>query len=149
MSLVKSLIIKLDQNNSLNDAGNVHVVFLKNADASKLAVTLRAATSTSCTGSCTRQRPCAQHKQGAAAGVSQQLPATGGQIQADLATNSLIITAPDPQYRQLRAIIDQLDSRRAQVYVESLIAEINSDKAAEFGIQWQNALRATELTLTI
>jgi general secretion pathway protein D len=26
------------------------------------------------------------------------------------------------------------------VYVESLIAEINSDKAAEFGIQWQNAL---------
>jgi general secretion pathway protein D len=52
----------------------------------------------------------------------------------------LIITAAEPQYRQLRAIIDQLDARRAQVYVESLIAEINSDKAAEFGIQWQNAL---------
>ena len=67
-------------------------------------------------------------------------PSTGGQIQADPATNSLVITAAEPQYRQLRAIIDQLDSRRAQVYVESLIAEINSDKAAEFGIQWQNAL---------
>jgi general secretion pathway protein D len=52
----------------------------------------------------------------------------------------LVITAAEPQYRQLRAIIDQLDSRRAQVYVEALIAEINSDKAAEFGIQWQNAL---------
>ena len=46
----------------------------------------------------------------------------------------------EPQYRQLRAIIDQLDGRRAQIYVESLIAEINSDKAAEFGVQWQNAL---------
>ena len=66
-------------------------------------------------------------------------PSTGGMIQADPATNSLIITAPEPLYRQLRAVIDQLDSRRAQVYVESLIAEVNDDKAAEFGIQWQGA----------
>ena len=31
-----------------------------------------------------------------------------------------------------------LDLRRAQVYVEALIAEITADKAAEFGIQWQD-----------
>jgi general secretion pathway protein D len=37
-------------------------------------------------------------------------------------------------------VIDKLDARRAQVYVESLIAEVNADKAAEFGIQWQGAL---------
>jgi type II secretory pathway component GspD/PulD (secretin) len=61
-------------------------------------------------------------------------------VQADPATNSLIITAPEPQYRQLRAVIDQLDGRRAQVLVESLIVEVNADKAAEFGIQWQNVL---------
>ncbi|WP_394790709.1 type II secretion system secretin GspD, partial [Rhodoferax sp.] len=54
--------------------------------------------------------------------------------------NSLIITAPEPQYRQLRAVIDKLDGRRAQVLVESLIVEVNSDKAAEFGIQWQGVL---------
>jgi general secretion pathway protein D len=66
--------------------------------------------------------------------------ATGGQIQADPATNSLIITAPEPQYRQMRAVIDMLDTRRAQVFVESLIAEVNADKAAEFGIQWQGPL---------
>ena len=41
-------------------------------------------------------------------------------------------------------MIDQLDSRRAQVFVESLIAEINSDKAAEFGIQWQNTLSGSK-----
>jgi general secretion pathway protein D len=70
-------------------------------------------------------------------------PSTGGQIQADPATNSLIITAPEPQYRQLRAVIDQLDGRRAQVLVESLIVEVNADKAAEFGIQWQNLLGST------
>jgi general secretion pathway protein D len=43
-------------------------------------------------------------------------------------------------YRQMRAVIDKLDQRRAQVFVESLIAEVNSDRAAEFGIQWQGAL---------
>ena len=51
-------------------------------------------------------------------------PSTGGFIQADPATNSLIITAPEPLYRQLRAVIDQLDARRAQVYIESLIVEV-------------------------
>ena len=64
----------------------------------------------------------------------------GGQVQADVATNSLIITASEPQYRQIRAVIDKLDVRRAQVFVESLIAEVNADKAAEFGIQWQGVL---------
>jgi general secretion pathway protein D len=67
-------------------------------------------------------------------------PSTGGQIQADPSTNSLIITAPEPQYRQLRAVIDKLDARRAQVFVESLIAEVSAEKAAEFGVQWQGPL---------
>ena len=72
--------------------------------------------------------------------TSSNQPSTGGQIQADPATNSLIITAPEPQYRQLRAVIDQLDGRRAQVLVESLIAEVNVEKTAQFGIQWQSLL---------
>jgi general secretion pathway protein D len=80
----------------------------------------------------------------AAAGGGAAAPAaaatTGGQIQADQATNSLIITAPDPQYKQLRAVIDKLDGRRAQVLVESLIVEVNAERAAEFGIQWQGPL---------
>jgi len=73
----------------------------------------------------------------AGAATSAQ-PSTGGQIQADSATNALIITAPEPQYRQLREVIDKLDQRRAQVYVESLIAEVSADKAAEFGVQWMS-----------
>ena len=64
-------------------------------------------------------------------------PSTGGQIQADPATNSLIISAPEPVYRELRAVIDKLDQRRAQVFVESLIAEVRADRAADFGVQWQ------------
>ncbi|MPT39801.1 MAG: type II secretion system protein GspD, partial [Achromobacter sp.] len=66
--------------------------------------------------------------------------ATGGIIQADVPTNSLIITAPEPLYRQIRAVIDQLDSRRAQVLVEGLIVEVSAEKAAQFGVQWQSLL---------
>lgn len=150
LALVKSLVAKLDQPSSQSAAGNVHVVFLKNADALKLAITLRASLASIATpgsgsgtaavaGSLPSSTSNATNAATAGVQASAQ-PSTGGQIQADPATNSLIITAAEPQYRQLRAIIDQLDARRAQVYVESLIAEINSDKAAEFGIQWQNAL---------
>jgi general secretion pathway protein D len=146
LALVKSLVAKLDQPSSQSAAGNVHVVFLKNADALKLAITLRASLASISTGTpgsagagVGSSGLAATPAAGAAnAGVQASAqPSTGGQIQADPATNSLIITAAEPQYRQLRAIIDQLDARRAQVYVESLIAEINSDKAAKLGLNWK------------
>jgi general secretion pathway protein D len=40
-------------------------------------------------------------------------------------------------YRNLRAVIERLDSRRAQVFIESLIVEVRAERAAEFGVQWQ------------
>ncbi|MFC0402452.1 type II secretion system secretin GspD [Paraburkholderia rhizosphaerae] len=66
----------------------------------------------------------------------------GGMIQADAATNSLIITASDPVYRNLRSVIAQLDARRTQVYIEALIVELNSTTSANLGIQWQVANNA-------
>lgn len=66
--------------------------------------------------------------------------AGGATVHADATTNTLIITAPPPVYRNLRAVIDQLDVRRPQVFVESLIVEIISNDAAEFGIQWMAGL---------
>ena len=133
LALVKSLVDKLDQPSTQSNgaSGNIYVVYLKNADATKLAATLRAAL----TG---EVRAAASGAAGSAAAAPAA--ATGGQIQADVATNSLIITAPEPQYRQLRAVIDRLDGRRAQVLVESLIVEVNAERAAEFGIQWQGPL---------
>ncbi len=67
-------------------------------------------------------------------------PSTGGFIQADPATNSLIITAPEPLYRQVRSMIDQLDGRRAQVYIESMIVEVTGTNEAAFGFQWQGLI---------
>ena len=78
-----------------------------------------------------------RHRSPAAVAAGRGGGALAGLIQADAATNSLIITAPEPLYRNIRAIIDKLDVRRAQVVIESLIVEMTADKAAEFGIQWQ------------
>lgn len=75
---------------------------------------------------------------GASAGPASSISRLGGiVIAADAATNSLIITASEPVFRDIRAVIDKLDVRRAQVYIESLIVEVNADKAAELGFQWQ------------
>src|SRR5216684_7361441 len=63
-------------------------------------------------------------------------------IQADEATNSIIINASDTVYNNLRLVIEQLDVRRAQVYVEALIAEMNADRTDELGFQWAGATGA-------
>ena len=73
---------------------------------------------------------------GASVGVVT-VAAGGAVIAADPATNSLIITAPEPIFRNLRAVIDKLDARRVQVYIESLIVEISAERAMEMGVQWQ------------
>lgn len=155
-NLAKSLIVKLDQ--PTEQAGNVHVVYLKNADATKLAQTLRAVVSgdTSAipapgtgtqggsvgamnTGAGSQQGPLGSAQSGSA-NLGQQNQAMGGGsagfIQADPSTNTLIITASDAVYRNLRGVIDMLDVRRAQVYIESLVVEVTSNQAADFGVQW-------------
>lgn len=129
MMQLKDLIRKLDrefQGGAATDAvtPGVYVIKLKNGEATKIATTLRSVL-----------------PQGIAAISQPGTTATSNvQIQADAATNSLIITAPDSQYRQLKAVIEKLDARPAQVFIESLIAEVNSDKVTDFGIQWQSAL---------
>ena len=153
LAATRSLIERLDKPGAGGPAGMIHVVYLKNADATKLAAVLRAAfgggggagggitggsgISASPTGNtgasqgnAVANTPNAQSAQ----------PSTGGFIQADPATNSLVITAAAPLYRQIRGVIDQLDGRRAQVFVESMIVEMDASKAAALGFQWQGLL---------
>jgi len=183
VALVRSLVAKLDQPaapGSSAASGNIHVVYLKNADAVKLATTLRAALGSAggsgtssgggmgagnLSGGLTRTGASGLGQtsglgnstnasgnagglgssglgtgQGSSGSSDANQPSTGGIIQADPTTNSLIISAPEPLYRQIRAVIDKLDGRRAQVLIESLIVEVSANKVAEFGIQWQGVL---------
>ena len=157
----RQLITRLDQPSVT--PGNINVIYLRNAQATRLAQTLRAVISADPnfnpqvggtgglsaggTGMGTQPgqpggmpgQPIVQpaiQQPSAASGSSSGGPLSG-MIQADPATNSLIITAPEPLYRNIRAIVDKLDIRQAQVVIESLIAEVNADKAAELGVQWQ------------
>ncbi|WP_061541817.1 type II secretion system secretin GspD [Collimonas fungivorans] len=165
-NLAKSLIAKLDQPTA--NAGNVHVVYLKNADAVKLAKTLRAivsqdtsmsnvsqaksssssgsggmlqgSNSSSALGSNNNSTSPSTPSSPSSDSSSQSSGGSGsgaaGFIQADDSTNTLIITASEPVYRNMRGVIDQLDTRRAQVYVEALIVEVTDSAASEIGVQW-------------
>ncbi|MCX7255665.1 MAG: type II secretion system secretin GspD [Polaromonas sp.] len=129
LELAKSLVKSLDKpllNGPNGDAGNIYVVYLKNANAANLATVLRAAMSGTASGTST------------STGLSSTTPLSTSSTPGAMSQSSA--TASEPQYRQLRAVIEKLDARRAQVYVESLIAEVNMDKAAEFGVQWQGPL---------
>jgi general secretion pathway protein D len=130
---VRDFVALLDSPTS--STGNIHVIHLKNAEAVVLAETLRAIYqgNNGATTAASRSTPASA---GAEPADTAQSPS--GIIQADAATNSIIITANDATYNSLRAAVDKLDVRRAQVYVEALIVEISADRAAEFGIQWQD-----------
>ncbi|QBE63516.1 type II secretion system secretin GspD [Pseudoduganella lutea] len=175
-NLARSLIAKLDMPTS--QSGNVHVVYLKNADATQLAETLRAVmsgeapatggtsgnalnnqatmqtganntigqTGTSTTNAGPTNPLLSSNRSGTQQGTAG---GSAGFIQADASTNTLIITAPEAIYRNLRAVIDQLDVRRAQVYIEALIVEVSLDKASEFGVQWVGASGNSDSTYRI
>lgn len=179
LALARSLVEQLDRPANADQA-NMRVVYLKNAEATKLVEVLQAVlsgesngssgNSDSSFGSSSRNRNSGGSMFGdsssSSSGLSSSfgdgdsssggglgsqsginrdrgnqgptsIKAGGAIIAADPATNSLIITAPEPVYRNIRGVIDQLDSRRAQVYIESLIVEVKADTVSEMGIQWQ------------
>lgn len=184
LKAAKQLTLKLDA--PTTQPGNMHVVALRNADATRLAKTLRGmlgkggggsdSTSNAASNSLNNSNsfnqgssstgtagmpPLPSGMSGSSASGSNPMSGggttkdtgfsnkdsdstsgdqQGGMIQADAATNSLIITAPDPVYRNLRTVIDQLDARRAQVYIEALIVELSATTGANLGIQWQGLL---------
>jgi len=186
IALARSLVDRLDQPSAT--PGNLHVVYLRNAEASRLAQVLRGVLGGALSAGGSSSDPGLGsgfgQSQGAAGqggfgggagtggGFGQTTGQTSGQalgqgtgmgggfgatgsgsttavqtqqsftsggatVAADTATNSLIIIAAEPIYRNLRGVIDRLDARRAQVYIESLIVEVTVSKSAEFGVQFQ------------
>ena len=134
---VQNTIASLDKETAV--AGNVHVVYLKNAEATRVAETLRRIMASD--NSPTPPQPAA----GTGGPAGSRAPNGGtpdgsaGVIQADSASNALIITASEAVFNNLKAVVEKLDVRRAQVLVEALIAEVSAEKASELGIQWFDA----------
>jgi len=115
---IRVLISHLDT--PLEIGGNTQVIYLRNAVAKDLVAVLTGISKSVGTS-------------GSKAATSQQGKVN---IQADENTNALVITAPPDMFRSLRSVIQKLDVRRAQVKVETVIADVSSDTTRELGVQW-------------
>lgn len=129
MNTIRRLVENLDRAGP--EGTGVHVVPLKNAAAGTLAEVLSKIRIDTHGGTAAPQ---------AGAGQTGSASSSDVTVVADDASNSLVVSASESAYRKLRGVIDRLDVRRAQVYIESLLVEVQSDRAAEFGIQWMAGL---------
>jgi general secretion pathway protein D len=118
----RAIISELDQ--PVDSAGNIHVVYLRYANAENIAKIL---------GSVGKGVAKAQAKNAAGAQAAGE---SSLNIQADEVSNALVITAPMSIFRSLRSVIQQLDIPRAQVHIEAIIAEVSVDTSNELGVQW-------------
>lgn len=118
---MRALISHLDT--PLEAGGNTRVRYLRYSDAEALAEVLREHVN--------------QGQGGGGGGEGGQ--SRGGQgvsIVPDTGTNSLVITAPPREMREINGVIERLDIRRAQVLVEAIIVELSEDKTGELGVTW-------------
>jgi general secretion pathway protein D len=122
---VTALIAHLDT--PLDNGGETQVRYLQYADAEKLAPKLKEQITgiSAPTGAA-----------GGAAGGGAAAADRSTTIWPDKTTNALVITAPPKTMRSLMSIIDKLDIRRAQVLVEAIIVDVNTDKSADLGVNW-------------
>ena len=108
---IQALIDELDIERELQS--DINVIYLKHAKAEDLVSILNDVT--------------AGQTEGAVSEFS---------VQADEATNALIVKATSNQLKVIQGVIDKLDLERAQVYVETVIAEVSLDQAADLGVTW-------------
>jgi general secretion pathway protein D len=127
----KALVISLDTPRQ-GGAGDTEVRYLLYADAEKLADKLKGQASATAKA---QAGPQSSVTQAASGGGTSNVDASVT-IWADVPTNALIMTAPPKIMKNLMAVIDKLDIRRAQVEVEALIVEVDVNKSANIGVQW-------------
>ncbi len=109
-----ALIDQLDIERAIE--GDIHVVYLKYAKASDLVSLLNDVIRSA---------------------LVQEGPSESAlSVQADEGTNSLVVHAKDSQFQTIAAVIEKLDIRRAQVFVETIIAEVAQNQSADLGVEF-------------
>jgi len=116
IATIQELVIQLDIQRPTG-LDNVHVTYLKNADANEVAPSLEAAL--------------ASMKLTGAMEAAPQI-----QVTADDSTNSLIIVAAPQDFEMISQIIDKLDIVREQVLVEMMILEVTEESLTQIGVDW-------------
>ncbi len=127
--------------------GGIHVYYLENADAEELAAVLAnlaAGNAGQPGGRRARgegtppQQPGAPPAPGGGGAPGGGVAVLEGDVKitADKSTNALVITASKSDFESLKQVIQKLDIRRQQVYVEAVIMELSLQKARDLGLSF-------------
>jgi general secretion pathway protein D len=138
---VRELVRKLDV--PVTGGGEIHVYYLRHADAEELAQTLNSLISG------TPAPASAGGGQAQAIRTAVTALAEGIKVTADPATNSLVIQARKEGYNALMDVIELLDVERPQVLVEALIMEADVSDGSELGFDGIYRLLTKDMDVTI
>jgi len=116
---IRALISHLDT--PVDSGGSTQVIYLRYANAENVARILTGLSNSTNTAT-------------GAGGTGTS--GENSNIQADMESNALVITAPAARFKSLRAVIQKLDMPRAQVHIEAIIAEVSFSTAQELGVEW-------------
>ncbi|HEY0881034.1 MAG TPA: type II secretion system secretin GspD, partial [Archangium sp.] len=135
MALVREIDVPI------SGEGRINVYYLENANAEDVASTLQ----TLAQGTANRAKG-APPPPGSAAKAPGAAELFAGEVKvsADKATNSLVIIASQNDYRSLVRVVEKLDIRRRQVFVEAVIMEVNLDRNSDLGINLHAGLPVTD-----
>lgn len=130
VAAINSLVKRLDIPPQA-DAGLLQIRYLKNANAEEVAKVLNELLSgssqaaTSLTGQPAGGKP-----------AGKPLFAGKVKVVADPSTNALLVTADQSDRESINKIIDKLDIRRLQIFMEAILVEVSASQAQEFGVEW-------------
>jgi general secretion pathway protein D len=133
---IRKLITKIDYDAESRD-GKINVYYLEYADAERMAKLL----SNLISGA---QAMDANHPTRRSV---KPLPARGfasfeGEVNitADTGTNSLLVLGTPRDFQTLRNVIEKLDIRRKQVYIEAVIMEVSPSFLQDLGMEYRTAI---------
>ncbi|HDS1778972.1 TPA: type II secretion system secretin GspD [Pseudomonas putida] len=128
---IASLLRQLDRPQEAPSSGSTQVIYLRHANAGEVVKVLRGLS---------QEGAVPAEGAGEAEGKDRPVvPAAGGsgiRLEYEEGTNAVVMVGPDSELAAYRAIVEQLDIRRAQVVVEAIIAEVSDSSAQELGVQW-------------
>jgi len=155
---VRKLVLELDRDATDNGRSKIHVVHLEHAKAEQVTQVLESLangsssrnsssrnsrtsrTSTSRNSRTGRLGAAGNSRTGASSSSTKKdgfgavaAFENGLRIASDEDTNSLVIIASPEDFRVLKSVIDELDRKRRQVFVDAVIVELTSDDTFDFG----------------
>ena len=170
MKKINDVVSELDRDVDPSSRSQIHVVYLEHAKAEDVATVLSNLSEQSSSSSSRNRgntgRTTSSRTRGgrgvspAGRGSSQDSSSeastgvtaafdTGVRVTSDENTNSLVIIASPEDFRVIKEVIDKLDVRRKQVFVECVIMEIASDETFDVGLGYHGGAPSEDGSLSL